>query len=143
MKLREIIKEAADPNLFRGLTVKLYHSEDTADHDQDDQDDGQESNYDFDYGPSVIKHYEILHQGKKVGELEWDDARGVDGVYLYNKTLPDLREYGYGEDGDEKALQEILNKFVQSKTFLRWSANIDKYIPLKGPTNDYRLRSNR
>lgn len=87
------------------------------------------------YEPDVSTAYFNIEdeQGNTVGELTMDDYFGYIRGHLYNKFFPNLDDYG-------NEPQEALDKFLQTKTGQRWWANIEKYKPLSGPTNDYRIK---
>ena len=80
--------------------------------------------------------YDILQDGKKVGELAHEDYYGYIHGHLWNKDLPDLS--GYSEFDDN--MIDTLQRFLTSKTGQRCLAIIGKYKPLSGPTNDYRIK---
>ena len=64
-------------------------------------------------------HYDILKDGKKVGNLSTNDF--MSGVYgkMYGKDLPDLE--GYGASTSSGVLGK-LHKFLKSNTGMKWMA---------------------
>lgn len=82
---------------------------------------------------SKTTSYDILENGKKVGELKYGSYMGGIRGHLYNKHLPNLERYGNDP-------LSSLHGFLKSNTGVKWMANIEKYKGLSGPVSDYRLK---
>lgn len=67
-------------------------------------------------------HYDVHHNGKKVGELSDGLGMNLSG-HLHNKNLPALNGYGKGDSGPVSAL----HGFLKSKTGAKWASNLHKY----------------
>jgi hypothetical protein len=90
-----------------------------------DDDDGAETIY-----------YDILDsKGKKIGKMEYYDYFSYYSGHMYNKL--------FKFDGNGANVKSNMDAWMNSNTFKKWASNIDKYKTLKGPSNDYRLKTNK
>lgn len=70
-------------------------------------------------------HYDIHHNGSKVGELEHEDYFGTIHGHLHGKDLPEISGYAGARYGAKP--HEILHTFLNSKTGQKWASNLHKY----------------
>lgn len=67
---------------------------------------------------NIIRQYDILRSGKKVGELEKDDMFAYVHGKLYGKDLPELSDYGRNKSSGPLS---NLHAFLKSKTGRKWA----------------------
>lgn len=88
-----------------------------------------------------VTYYDILDSSKKkVGEVKNTELTGLFSGHLYNK------DFGFNTfevKGGGNNPKKNMEAWFKTKAFQKWVKNIDKYKPLKEPTNDYRLKSNK
>lgn len=85
-----------------------------------------------------LESYDVYYDSEKVGEVETGEFGNIHG-HIFNKTLPSDNNLQVSGG----AVRKHLARFLQSPNGQRWLNNIDKYRNLDGPTNDYRLKTNR
>jgi hypothetical protein len=74
---------------------------------------------DKDFIPDVEEiEYDIVHNGKVVGNLKTDDYLGYIHGSLYGKDLPELSNYGTHTGS---GISSTLHTFLKSKTGQRWA----------------------
>ena len=69
-------------------------------------------------------YYDIILDGKKVGNLETTDYFGYIRGELHNKPLPELSAYGRATSSSPLS---NLHAFLKSKTGARWANKLKKY----------------
>jgi hypothetical protein len=115
-QLREIIREELE-KLKEGVgeytikKTKVYKSSDTDGGDDDD----------WKGDDDVVTEYDILLNGKRVGELVHGSYFGGISGTLHGKSLPELS--GYGKNKSSGPLSS-LHSFLKSNTGKRWFKNV-------------------
>lgn len=134
-QLKQLIEEMITKNLneeisddFKGLTYKKTYEERINDPGEDMH--GEKDVY-----------YDIFDSSrKKVGEVKHSTYFGTWQGHIYNKMFDfDTSDVRGGGDNPKKNMEA----WFKTRAFQKWAKNIDKYKPLKAPTNDYRLKSNK
>jgi hypothetical protein len=118
--IQENLTESIIPDDFKGLKFKKTKT--------------IEDDYD-------ITYFDIMDSSnKKVGEVKHSELTGLWAGHLYNK---DFSFRGYEVKAGGGNPKKNIEAWIKTKTFQKWSANIDKYKSLSGSTNDHRLKSNK